>query len=375
MKVVIDQSDAVTAYGWGMNALWAGLLSNRTAIQPTNRFAERGFVSNQAALIPGLEVDPEESRAMAMLKRLLHPLIGKVDPLTTLVLATTVGEIEYVERSILEGRPELARESRPQVLLGRVKSLLQLRGRAIVISSACASSAVAVTQAASMIRCGDEKSVLVVSCDAVSEFVYSGFSTLLSLSAEPARPFDAERSGLTLGEAAAWVLLRSGEMPTSNGAASILGWGNSTDAIHMTAPDRSARGLSRAIAKACKMGDRTSGEILFVAAHGTATLYSDSMELLAFKNSFGQPKPVFSIKGGVGHTLASAALLQILVSARAMAEGILPGTVGLMEPDPNSAGWVRSISSKLDSASVALSTNSGFGGVNTAILVGNGALE
>ena len=265
MKVIIDQSDAVTAYGWGMNALWGGLLSNRTAIQPTGRFEGRGFASDQAALIPGLEVDPEESRAMAMLKRLLRPLIGKIDPRTMLILATTVGEVEYVERSILEGKPELAAESRPQVLLRRIKSLLQLSGPGMVISSACASSAVAVTQAASMIRRGNEESVLVVACDAVSEFVYSGFSTLLSLCAEPARPFDAERDGLTLGEAACWVLLRSGDPKratptpscensrrTGRGGAegeratelghvvSILGWGNSTDAIHMTAPDRSA---------------------------------------------------------------------------------------------------------------------------------------
>ena len=116
-------------------------------------------------------------------------------------------------------------------------------------------------------------------------------------------------------------------------------------------------------------------EISFVAAHGTATLYSDAMELLAFKNSFGRTKPVFSIKGGVGHTLASAGLLQILVSARAISEGILPATVGLLEPDPNAVGWVHSASTKLDRASVALSTNSGFGGVNTAVLLGNGAGE
>ena len=124
MNVVVAQSDVVTAYGWGLDALWDGLLSNETAIRPTDRFAERGFLSNQAAMVPDLEVQDRESRVMAMLKRLLSPLIGKIDPLTSLILATTVGEIEYVERAILDDEPELAGDSRPHLLLGRVKQLL-----------------------------------------------------------------------------------------------------------------------------------------------------------------------------------------------------------------------------------------------------------
>ena len=275
MNAVFGDYDVATAYGWGIDALWNGLLSGRTAIASTDRFAPRGFVSDQAALIPDLEVRPDASRVMAMLERLLSPLIGKIDPLTPVILATTVGEIEFVERAILSDRPELAAESRPQALLGRIKHLLGLRGPGMVISSACASSATALTHAASLVRRGDHKRVLVIACDGVSEFVYSGFSTLLSLSTIPAKPFDADRTGLTLGEAAGWVMLTSdsNRLPDSM---SILGWGNTTDAVHMTAPDREARGLSRAIAKACAMAGRTADEISFIAAHGTATLYNDA---------------------------------------------------------------------------------------------------
>ena len=116
-------------------------------------------------------------------------LIGKLDPKTPLILATTVGEIEYVEWAILNHRPDLALQSRPQVLLGRIKNLLGLVGPATVISSACASSAIALARAAAAIRRGDAKKVLVVTCDSISEFVYSGFSTLLSLCDEPAQSF------------------------------------------------------------------------------------------------------------------------------------------------------------------------------------------
>jgi 3-oxoacyl-[acyl-carrier-protein] synthase II len=371
MNIAIAQSDVVTAYGWGLDALWNGLLSNQTAIRTTDRFADRGFLSNQAALISDLDVHDGESRAMAMTRRLLAPLVGKMDPMTPLILATTVGEIEYVEQSILKENPKQALDARPQVLLGRIKQLLGLRGQAMVISSACASSAVALSRAASMIRHGDAKRVLVVACDSVSEFVYSGFSTLLSLCDGPARPFDAQRSGLTLGEAAAWAMLAVYETP-KQGVASVLGWGNTTDAVHMTAPDRNARGLSRAIGKACAMADKTAEDISFIAAHGTATLYSDAMELLAFQGISSRPRPIFSIKGGIGHTLASAGLAQILVAARAMSLGMIPPTVGLSVPDPSATDRAHNTSVKIGPSPLALSTSSGFGGVNTAILLAGG---
>ena len=181
MNAVITQSDVATAYGWGLDALWNGLMSGQTAIRSTQRFAERGFLSDQAAMIPDLSPEPGESRAMAAIRRILSPIAGKLDPMTPLILASTVGEIEYLERAILEGDSSLIAESRPQALLERVKRMLGLRGPAMAMSSACASSAAAITRAASMVRHGDAADVLVVSCDVVSEFVYSGFSTLMSL--------------------------------------------------------------------------------------------------------------------------------------------------------------------------------------------------
>jgi 3-oxoacyl-[acyl-carrier-protein] synthase II len=371
MNAVISKADVVTAYGWGLDTLWNGLMGGKTAITATERFVERQFISNQVAMVSGLELERGESRVMAMLKRLLTPVIGTLDPMTPLILATTVGEIEYVERAVLEGTPSIAADARPQVLLARLKSLLGLSGPAMVISSACASSAAALTRAASMVRRGDAPSVLVVTCDAVSEFVYSGFSTLLSLCESPARPFDADRSGLTLGEAAAWALVSRDDSPDVDDASpAILGWGSTTDAVHMTAPDRGARGLARAIGKACLMSGRSADEVSFIAAHGTATIYSDAMELLAFSTVVHKPVPVFSVKGGIGHTLAAAGLVQILVAARARSIGIVPPTVGMSTPDPNAAGWARSSMVHVGAAPVALSTNSGFGGVNTAILFG-----
>ena len=148
----------------------------------------------------------------------------------------------------------------------------------------------------------------------------------MSLSAGPAQPFDAERSGLTLGEAVAWALVTSGQEGMS-----ILGWGNTTDAVHMTAPDRNAGGLSRAIAKAFAMSGRSPGEIGLIAAHGTGTIYSDAMEMVAFRDKFAAPRPVFSVKGGVGHTLAAAGLVQILVAGRAISRRPRTADRGVVE--------------------------------------------
>jgi len=374
VKIVIAQSDVVTAYGWGMDPLWSGLLASRTAIRSTKWFAQRGFISDQAAVITDLDTSSDASRVMAMLRRLLAPRVGGFDPLTPILLATTAGQIEYSQQAVLDQETRSLAAARPERLLEQVKSFLGLRGPGMVVSSACASSVAAVGLAASMIRRGQAKEVLVVACDAISEFVYSGFSGLLSLSTRPARPFDAHRDGLSLGEAAAWALITEAQAPEAKGGtAEILGWASTTDGIHMTAPDRHAQGLSRAIEKACAMAKRSPREVGFIAAHGTATSFSDAMEMTAFKAVFVEPRPTFSIKGGTGHTLGAAGLVQLLVVQRALATGIVPGTVGLTTPDPQAIGWVSNKPAPTATDGVAISTNSGFGGVNTAILMGGGA--
>jgi 3-oxoacyl-[acyl-carrier-protein] synthase II len=373
MKVVLGPSDVVTAYGWGIEALWAGVLSGKTAIRAANRFAERGFPTQVAAMVPDLLESDGESRSIAMLARLLAPLAPQLDPLTPVMVATTVGEIEYLERGILESRPDLCNAARPQVLLERVQHMLGLRGPGLVVSSACASSSAALTCAAGMIRRNEAENVLVVTADAVSEFVYSGFASLLSLDDRPASPFDAARRGLTLGEAAAFTVVSSDRSPfAARSHTAILGWGNTSDAFHMTAPDPAAGGLSRAIEKAFRMAHRDPADVALIAAHGTGTVFSDAMEMVAFAKALPRPVPLFSVKGAVGHTLGAAGLVQILVAARALHLGIAPPMVGLTAPDPAAADWVSAISVPLRqslSATLALSTNSGFGGVNTALLL------
>jgi 3-oxoacyl-[acyl-carrier-protein] synthase II len=322
-------------------------------------------------MIADLKIEPDESRVMAILRRLLAPLAGKLDPLTPIILATTVGEIEHVEQALLRRDAALAQAAGPDALLKKIKDLLGLRGPGTVLSAACASSAAAVACAAAMIRGGEAPAVLVVGADAISEFVYSGFSSLLSLSERPARPFDAQRDGLSLGEAAAWALLSDADAPAAtNATTEILGWGSTTDAVHMTAPDRNGLGLSRAIRKACQPCGRSPAQVAMIAAHGTGTVYSDAMEMVAFHDVFPQPRPTFSVKGGMGHTLGAAGLTQLLVTQQAMSSGLVPPSVGLTAPFPQANGWVSDRACKLAAGGLAVSTHSGFGGINTVVLLG-----
>lgn len=371
MKATLGRADVVTAYGWGIEALWAGLMSGATAIAPVARLTERGFPTDVAAVVPGLEPRAGESRAWAMLRQLLTPIAGTLDAHMPVILATTIGEIEHVERAVLEGSRQLAAGASPVELLARIKDLLGLRGPGMIVSAACASSTVALARAAAMVGYGDARQVLVIACDAVSEFVYSGFTSLLSLAKGPARPFDARRDGLTLGEAAAWAVV-SAEDAAADSPTAIAGWGQTSDAFHMTAPDAAGRGLARAIAKACAMAGRDPADIDLIAAHGTGTVFSDAMEMAAFRSSVPRPVPVFSVKGGVGHTLGAAGLVQILVTQRAMGLGMAPPTVGLDVPDETAAGWTSNRPAPLPpraTGRLALSTNSGFGGINAAILL------
>jgi 3-oxoacyl-[acyl-carrier-protein] synthase II len=321
-------------------------------------------------MIPDLREENGESRVWAILKRLAGSIAETIDTDTPLIFAGTVGEIEYVERAVLENQPDRSRFSSPAVLVGKLMELLGLRGKTMAMSSACASSSAALTRAASMVRNGLAQQVLVVAADAVSEFVYSGFSSLLSLSAGPARPFDRDRCGLTLGEAAGYALVTAGGVGTE-----IVGWGSTTDAIHMTAPDRNARGLIRAIEKATAMAGISATDIGLIAAHGTATVYSDAMEMTAFRATMSAARPVFSIKGAIGHTLAAAGLTQILVARRALEEGIAPPTVGCEIADELATGWASSSAVPLGNSKIALSTNSGFGGVNTAVVLAKGGQQ
>ena len=371
MKAVVVEQDLVTAWGVGASACWRGILSGKPAFSPVERFNTQAFQAHIAALVSGLDAGAADSLVMQMLKPLLAPLAGRLPDGTLVILASTTGEVDFLERHLLSGAAE---DSCLDRLLGRILQVLGTRGPGRIVSAACASSSAGVAHAATLITSGARECVLVVACDAVTEFVYSGFSSLMALDPDGARPFDKSRKGLTVGEAAGYVLLMSDELARRENrrvVGEVAGWGMSCDANHMTGPSRDGGGLAYAMGQALKKAGVKPQAVGSISAHGTGTVYNDSMEIKAFGRVFaGTPKPpTYSIKGSIGHTMGAAGLVEMIMAIKSMEEQVIPPSVHLAEIDPEAEGWVTAEAVEAKDMRVVMSTNSGFGGVNVALVL------
>ncbi len=187
------------------------------------------------------------------------------------------------------------------------------------------------------------------------------------------RPFDQRRSGLSLGEAAAFALIMSetrAKREQREIMGEIAGWGLSNDAHHMTGPSRDGSGLVNAIGQALQSANVSQRDIGSISAHGTGTVYNDAMEMQAFGTLFEDDIcPVYSIKGGIGHTMGAAGLIDAIIALRSLKEGLVPPTINLESVDEAAQGWVSANECSMVKDKMAISTNSGFGGVNAALVL------
>ncbi len=364
--VIVDY-DMVTAFGRGPGCCWQGIIEGNTAIKEFNRFNLDNFQSKFAADVSGLRRNAQESLVMQMLKPMLKDKGFARD--SFLILATTTGEIEFLELDLLEKKSNY-KKSQFSYLAKKVKDVVNVSS-AITISGACSSANIALACAGSLIASGRKDCVLVVACDSISEFVFSGFSSLMALDKERAAPFDKNRSGLTIGEAAGFMLLMSpkrAQKEKRNPIAKLAGWATSNDANHMTGPSRKGEGLKLAINTAINCAKQKKENIGSISAHGTGTKYNDSMEMKAFKEVFKKSLPTYSIKGAIGHTMGAAGLIQAIIAIESLKNKIIPPTIGLNEVDAEAKGWVSN-KRQINDKNLCLSVNAGFGGINTAVLL------
>lgn len=370
-KVVLTRSAVVSALGPDLESLWQGLLAGRSGVGPVTRFDAGNYISQLGAFISGLEYDSRQTLFAGLLDMLL-PQLGAVPPDCRLLLASTKGDVDLLQQQ--HGQP-LAPQLLFENLLANVQKRLGVGDRGININAACASSTVAVARAAAMISAGVCDAVLVVAADVASEFVFSGFSALQAMSPEPARPFDAARKGLNLGEAGVALLLMSEERARKEQEpelAYVSGWGVANDAFHVTAPARDGRGLIKACNQALALAAISPGQIAAINAHATATIFNDAMELVAFNAIFGEElPPLHGVKGSLGHTLGAAGGVELAVAARALSEQMLPGTVGCKQPEEGALGRVSSANQSIN-GDYLLSCNSGFGGINAVVILHRG---
>ncbi len=250
---------------------------------------------------------------------------------------------------------------------------LGLQGPSFVISSACSSSAKVFATAQRMIASGLVDCAVVGGVDSLCLTTLYGFHALELLSREPCRPFDAARKGLSLGEAAAFVLLERAPSQLRDEDVLLLGCGESSDAHHMSSPHPEGLGASRAMRQALQQAGLQAESIDYINLHGTATPSNDAAESRAVRAVFDAAPLGNSTKGATGHTLGAAGGLEAVLSLLALREGRIPASPGTRELDPalTGAGQLRYQVHGADARLGFVMSNSfGFGGTNCSLVFG-----
>jgi 3-oxoacyl-(acyl-carrier-protein) synthase len=238
-------------------------------------------------------------------------------------------------------------------------------GAAVAINTACSSAAQALGLAALWLARGRIDAAVVIGYDILSPFALAGFAALGALDSAPSRPFAVDRRGLNLGEAVVGFALVADE--PASAVPHLIGYGSSCDAFHLTRPDPSGGGLGRAIRSALRSAHVAPTQIAFVSAHATGTPFNDAMEVAAFTDVFGENRPrLHAAKPVLGHTLGAAGGIDALMVCEALKRGRVPPTYAPSPRDP--ACPVDLAGGPLPPDAVALSTSSGFGGSNAALV-------
>lgn len=282
---------------------------------------------------------------------------------TIFILSTTKGNIDLLDSEDAD---------HPRIHLHAVAAYLADKfgfKRSIVVSNACISGVLALIIAKRFLESGAYDHAVVLGADVLSQFVVSGFQSLQAISASPCKPFDANRTGINLGEAAGVMILSTDpKMLGSKSSVRLLGSGVSNDANHISGPSRTGEELAQAIAQALKTSKLTPDDIDFISAHGTATVYNDEMEAKAFNYAGMSKIPLNSLKGYYGHTLGAAGVIETIITIHGLLQNELIPTRGF---DTFGVPKEINVCSQLQSKPLKriLKTASGFGGCNAALVV------
>jgi 3-oxoacyl-[acyl-carrier-protein] synthase-1 len=254
-------------------------------------------------------------------------------------------------------------------LLDYTQQSLGLTGVGQVISTACSSSAKVFAAAHRHIESGFCDAAIVGGVDTLTQISLYGFNSLQLTSTEPCRPYDENRDGISIGEAAGFALLETPDNSDSSSTVALKGFGESSDAYHMSTPHPEGRGAANAIEQALSSAGLTASDISYVNLHGTATPSNDNAEDKAITTIFGSDTPCSSTKGWTGHTLGAAGITEALICMLALENQFLPANLNLLNPDPdlNSNILLDNVDQKVD---YIVSNSFGFGGSNCSLIFG-----
>ncbi|MEO5831652.1 MAG: beta-ketoacyl-ACP synthase, partial [Rhodanobacter sp.] len=252
----------------------------------------------------------------------------------------------------------------PHSLAAFVAAALQLEGPCLTVSTACSSSAKVFASAERLIRLGLVDAAVVGGVDSLCDSVLFGFNALELIAREPCRPFDAARNGISIGEAAGFALLERAEMAPD--ALQLLGYGEASDAHHMSTPHPQGLGAELALDDALARAGLSASQVDYINLHGTASQKNDEVEAALVTRAFPVRTRASSTKGFTGHTLGAAGILEATIAMQAIEHGLIPGNLGGNEPDP-ACGAQFAWHTERQTVDVALTNSFGFGGNNACL--------
>jgi len=249
------------------------------------------------------------------------------------------------------------------------RAVLGLTGPAVVVSSACSSSAKVFASARRMMGAGLIDAAVVGGVDSLCLTTLYGFNALGLTSTQACRPFDEDRDGISIGEAAAFALLERVPAQPESAAVLLLGVGESSDAHHMSTPHPDGLGARMAMQAALTMAGLVVSDIDYINLHGTATPSNDAAETKAVTALFGTGTPCSSTKGATGHALGAAGGVEAVICALALQYGLLPAGLNTQQLDP-ALPLNYLLQNREQAVNRVLSNSFGFGGTNCSLILG-----
>ena len=381
---------ATTAAGHGRDALASALRDSRSGLRH-NDFGDAALDTwigrvdglEDAPLPPTLDQWECRNNRLAWLALQHDGVLDAVAAMrakygaarVAIVIGTSTSSIGATEEAygrLVDGAfpADLARSRvhTPHSLGGFVQAATGLLGPCVTVATACSSSAKVFAQAARLIQCGLVDAALVGGVDTLCGSVLYGFNSLGLVSAEPCRPFDVARNGLSLGEAGGFAVLERGH----DADLLLRGYGESSDAHHMSTPHPEGLGARLAMTDALARANIDANAVGYLNLHGTATPANDAVEAAAVATLFPASLHASSTKGWTGHTLGAAGIVESVIALIALAEGQLPGTLNSHVPDPACGPQIR-LQGDHRKIRYAMNNSFGFGGNNCSLVFGAGA--
>lgn len=384
-EVYITDYNCVTPLGFDVSSNWNALVEGKSGVdlhkiienqepfyasmidsEKLDEEFNRFFNSAQKSEIQRLANDNVSfTRLEKMFLLSLKPLVERhsISEETAFILSTTKGNISSLKNQ--ETLPESVFLSN---LAQKIADFFGFQTKPIVVSNACVSGVMAISVAKNMIQAGKYNDAFVIAGDEISEFVISGFNSFQAIGTEICKPYDKNRDGINIGEAAAAVYITSIREKNENFSFKILGDSAINDANHISGPSRTGDGLFASINNAMTEAQLSAEKIDFISAHGTATIYNDEMEAIAFNRMNLQNIPLNSLKAYYGHCLGASGLLESIISMEsALHKTLIPSKnfeeTGTSQPlniiKENQSAEIKYI----------LKTASGFGGCNATIVL------